>query len=60
MDIRKALHRGSKGKAEAVAAIDLAIAELYKHTSFSKVARKFYYLCIEARLTAKQEYTNLA
>ncbi len=55
MDIRKALQRGSKGKAEAIEAIDLAIAELYKHTSFNKVARKFYYLCIEARLNTKQE-----
>ena len=55
MDIRKAILRGNKGKAEAIAAIDLAIAELYKYTTFNKVARKFYQLCIEARLTAKQE-----
>jgi hypothetical protein len=55
MDIRKAILRGNKGKAEAIAAIDLALAELYKYTSFNKVARKFYQACIEARLTGKQE-----
>jgi hypothetical protein len=55
MDIRKLLQRGSRGNAEAIAAIDAALGALYEHTSFNRVGQKFYQLCIEARLTAKQE-----
>ncbi len=55
MDIRKLLQRGSRGNAEAIAAIDAAVGALYEHTSFNRVGQKFYQLCIQARLTAKQE-----
>ena len=55
MEIRKAVERGNKGKAEALAAIDLALAELYEHTSFNKAGRKFYQLWIAGRLNTKHE-----
>jgi len=55
MEIRKAVERGNKGKAEAIAAIDLALAELYQHTSFNKAGRKFYQLWIAGRLSTKHE-----
>jgi hypothetical protein len=40
IEIRKALKRGRKGMEEAIAGIDLAIQELYPHSSFDKVSRK--------------------
>jgi len=53
MEIRKALKRGRK--AEAIAGIDLALQELYEHTSFDKVGRKFYHRVIEGTLSFKQQ-----
>jgi hypothetical protein len=53
MEIRKALKRGQK--AEAIAGIDLAVKELYDHTSFDKVGRKLYQRVVEGSITAKQE-----
>ena len=62
MEIRKALQRGRKGKAEAIAAIDLAtagldsaIAELYPHTNFDSASRKLYQRAIAGTLSFKQQ-----
>ena len=55
MEIRKALQRGRKGTEEAIAGIDLALQELYEHTSFDKVGRKCYYRTIEGTLSFKQQ-----
>jgi len=57
VEIRKALKRGRKGMEEAIAGIDLALEELYEHTSFDKVGRKFYYRTIEGTLSFKQQET---
>ena len=57
IEIRKALQRGAKGKAEAIAAIDLALTELYPHTSFDKVSRKMYHRTLEGSLSYKRQET---
>ena len=60
--IRKALQRGRKGKAQPIAAIDLAIAgldlainELYPHTNFDSASRKLFHRAIEGTLSFKQQ-----
>jgi hypothetical protein len=55
IEIRKALKRGRKGMEEAIAGIDLALEELYPHSSFDKVGRKMYQRVIEGTITSKQE-----
>ena len=55
IEIRKALKRGRKGMEEAIAAIDLALKELYPHSSFDKVSRKMYYRTLEGTLSYKQQ-----
>jgi hypothetical protein len=55
IEIRKALQRGREGIEEAIAGIDLALEELYPHSSFDKTGRKLYYRTLEGTLTFKQQ-----
>ena len=54
-DIRQALKRKRKGKAEAIRLLDDAIEELFPHTEFHKVSRRFYWKRINGTITFKQE-----
>ena len=40
---------------EAIAGIDLALEELYPHSSFDKIGRKLYHRTLEGTLTFKQQ-----
>jgi hypothetical protein len=54
-DIRQSLERGRKGIPDAIQGLDLAIENLFPHSSFHKMGHKFFHLTIEGRLTPKQE-----
>ena len=53
--IKQSLQRGPKGIPDAIAGLDLAIENLFPHTHFDKMARKFYHRTIEGTLKPKQE-----
>jgi hypothetical protein len=56
--IKQSLQRGQKGIPNAIAAMDLAIDNLYSHTDFHKMGRKLFQLTIEGRLKPEQEETQ--
>jgi hypothetical protein len=62
MQIRKPLQRGRKGRVEAIAAIELAIAgidlailELYLHTNFDSASRNLFHRAIAGTLSFDQQ-----
>ena len=53
--IKQSLQRGSKGIPEAIEELDLALDNLFPHTTFHKVGHKFFRRTIEGKLNPKEE-----
>lgn len=55
MAVNQSLQRSRKGIPDAIAALDLAIDDLYLQTDFHKVGRKLYRQRLEGTIKPKQE-----
>lgn len=53
--IKQSLERGSKGIADAIEGLELAIASLYPHTNFHKLGQRLFRRKIKGTLTTKEE-----
>lgn len=53
--LKQCLERGKRGIPDAIAGLDMAIENLYPHTDFYRMSRRFYHRTIEGTLKPDQE-----